>query len=446
MKEKFFYIKTYGCQMNFYDSEKISDLLKPLGFKPSENLDICELAILNTCHIREKASEKMYSDIGRLAKYKNLKLKNGKNFKIAICGCVAQAEGKRILEKNKNVDMVFGPQNYHTLPQKLKEISSINKILDINFPKESKFDFFPKPSNKGTTAFVSIQEGCDKFCTFCVVPYTRGAEFSRPVNDIIFEIKSLARLGVKEVTLLGQNVNAYKGSFRLKDGSRKFMDLANLFSEINQISEIKRIRYITSHPADMSDDLIIAHSKIKKLMPYLHLPIQSGSNKILRKMNRKYTKENYVKIVGKLRESRKDLALTSDFIVGFPGETSQDFDETMDIVKEVKFAGAYSFKYSPRPGTPAFELKNLVDETESNRRLQTLQKELLIQQNNFNKSFIGKNLSVLIEKEGKKKNQYVGRSQYLQPVHVFSNENIIGKIFNVSINEITSHSLHGEIN
>ncbi len=431
--------------MNFYDSEKISDLLKPLGYKPSENLEICDLAILNTCHIREKASEKMYSDIGRLAKYKNLKQKSGNNFKIAICGCVAQAEGKRILEKNKNVDMVFGPQNYHTLPQKLMETSSNKKILDIEFPKESKFDFFQKPCNKGVTAFVSIQEGCDKFCTFCVVPYTRGAEFSRPAKDIIIEIEHLAKLGVKEVTLLGQNVNAYKGVYFSLDGEKKTLDLANLFHEINQISGIKRIRYITSHPADMTENLIDAHYRINKLMPYLHLPIQSGSNKILSKMNRKYTKEDYISLVNKLRKSRKDLALTSDFIVGFPGETSQDFEETMDVIKKVKFAGSYSFKYSPRPGTPAYELENVINEDESDKRLRIIQKELLLQQNDFNNSFIGKDLSVLIEKKGKKNNQYVGRSQYLQPVHVFSKKEIIGKIFNINIKDITAHSLHGEI-
>ena len=429
--------------MNFYDSGKICDLLKPLGYKISESPEKCDLAILNTCHIREKASEKMYSDIGRLSKYKKAQINRGKDMIIAICGCVAQAEGERILKKNRVVDMIFGPQNYHLLPKKIIEKERNKKYLEINFPIESKFDYFPEPSTKGFTSFVSVQEGCDKFCTFCVVPYTRGAEFCRPAIDIIKEVEQLTYLGVQEVTLLGQNVNAYKGTFYNEEKKKIELNLAGLFRELEKIKNLNRIRYITSHPSDVDEDLIIAHKKINKLMPYLHLPIQSGSNKILKAMNRKYTKERYLEIIQHLKKARPDIAITSDFIVGFPGETDTDFDDTMDVVKSIKFAGSYSFKYSARPGTPASLLKHTIEDDISNKRLKILQEELTKYQTEFNNSFLGRNLSVLFEKKGKKDNQYVGRSEYLQPVHVFSKKSLIGKILNVDINKITSFSLHG---
>ena len=443
--QKFFYIKTYGCQMNFYDSNKIKDLLKPLGYELSENIESCDLAILNTCHIREKASEKMYSDIGRLAKYKRNQLALGADMTIAICGCVAQAEGEEILKRNKAVDIVIGPQNYHSLPEILSKKEKNKRYIENEFDVKKKFDSFPMPSASGVTSFVSIQEGCDKFCTFCVVPYTRGAEYSRSVIDIYMEVKKLVSLGVKEVTLLGQNVNAYHGFFMNKDGIKQVYSLAMLCSFLSKIEGLKRIRYITSHPADMTDELILEHKKNNNLMPYLHLPIQSGSNKILKDMNRRYTKEKYVSIVKRLRKAKPGIALTSDFIVGFPGENQEDFDDTMDIVKLLKFAGSYSFKYSPRPGTPAALRTEAVNEKVSDKRLKILQMELKKQQSDFNSSCLGRTMSVLVEKRGKKENQFVGRSEYLQPVHVFSKENLSGKIVKINIDSITSFSLHGTL-
>ena len=431
--------------MNFYDSNKIVDLLKPLGYQMSNKPENCDLAILNTCHIREKASEKMYSDIGRLANFKKNQIASGRNMTIAICGCVAQAEGEEIIRRNSAVDIVLGPQNYHSLPKILhKKVNGV-KYIQNEFPKENKFDFFPEPSSTGCTAFVSIQEGCDKFCTFCVVPYTRGAEYSRSVSEIIIEVKKLASLGVKEVTLLGQNVNAYHGKGKDLNDNESVFSLSDLCDQLSKIKNLHRIRYITSHPADMKDELIQAHKHNLKLMPYLHLPIQAGSNKILKEMNRRYTKEKYLTIVDKLRKAKPDLALTSDFIVGFPGETHKDFDETIDLVKIIRFAGSYSFKYSPRPGTPASLINNLTDDSVSDKRLKVLQSILKTQQEEFNDSFIGNKLSVLIEKKGKKKNQYVGRSQYLQPVHIISSDDIIGQILDIKIESRTSFSLHGRV-
>ena len=442
--QKLFYIKTYGCQMNFYDSDKIVDLLKPLGYRISETPENCDLAILNTCHIREKASEKMYSDIGRLANFKKNQLKSGRDMTIAICGCVAQAEGKEIMRRNNSVDIVVGPQNYHVLPEILIKKEKNKKYIENIFPEKSKFDYFPDPSVNGFTAFVSIQEGCDKFCTFCVVPYTRGAEFSRPAKDIVLEVEKLVSLGVREITLLGQNVNAYHGKISSKEKD-SVCTLSELCSMLAKIKGLMRIRYITSHPADMTDDLINAHKDNYKLMPYLHLPIQAGSNKILKEMNRKYTREEYITVVDKLRKARPDIALTSDFIVGFPGEKNQDFDETVDLVKTLRFAGSYSFKYSPRPGTPASLKGKPVDQKIMNQRLSVLQDILKDQQKEFNNSFIDKELPVLIEKTGKKDSQFVGRSEYLQPVHVLSKKNIIGEVINVRVNSITSFSLHGKV-
>ena len=438
---KSFHIKTYGCQMNFYDSTRIAELLKPMGYYESNLPESCDLIILNTCHIREKASEKMYSDIGRLSIMKQNRKKYGNDLKIVIAGCVAQAEGKEILNRNRDVDIVVGPQTYHKLPELLKR----NEKLVLNdFPNESKFDFLPLINKTQSSAFVTIQEGCDKFCSFCVVPYTRGAEFSRTVNEITFEIEHLILNGVKEVTLLGQNVSSYHGMYKSKETKSKY-SLTDLIQHISKIEGLQRIRYLTSHPSDITDDLIEEHGNNHKLMPYLHLPIQSGSNKILKKMNRKHTKESYIELIKKARIARSDLAISSDFIVGFPGETNKDFEETLEVVKEINFASSYSFKYSPRPGTPASLMKDHVEEETKTNRLQILQKELNNQQEIFNNSFLGQKLSVLFEKKGKKTNQFVGKSQYLQPVHVISKESIIGEIHDVGINNKTSHSLHGNL-
>ena len=440
--KKFFHIKTYGCQMNVYDSEKISDLLKPMGFERSDNPDNCDITILNTCHIREKASEKMYSDIGRLSRLKENRLKSGHDMKIIVAGCVAQAEGEQIFKRNKNVDIVIGPQSYHKITKLLKKKSS--KLIENNFPKESKFDFFPQTKTNSPTAFLTIQEGCDKFCSFCVVPYTRGAEFSRSVNEIVFEANHLVSQGVKEITLLGQNVSAYKGNFISGGRTRKF-HLADLMNKLSEIVKLKRIRYLTSHPVDINSDLIMIHGKNKKIMPYLHLPIQSGSNRILKKMNRKHSRESYIEIIEKIRKVRKDIAITSDFIVGYPGESDSDFKMTLDLVKKINFAGSYSFKFSPRPGTPSAMKNSTVPQKTADIRLKILQEELNDQQSKFNRSFQKKSLSVLFEKKGKRENQYVGRSQYMQPVHVISNDNLIGKIKNVRIKNVESFSLHGNI-
>jgi len=328
--KKLFHIKTYGCQMNFYDSNKISDMLSQIGYEKSNSFEKCDLAILNTCHIREKASEKMYSDVGRLSILKQNKIKTGRDFKIVVAGCVAQAEGKQIFKRNKNVDIIIGPQTYHKLP---KLLTKTQKVIANDFPDESKFDYLPKTRKTNTSDFVTIQEGCDKFCSFCVVPYTRGAEFSRTVNEIYYEIEHLVNLGVKEITLLGQNVSSFHGIYRTKHKNEKY-SLAQLINHISRIDGLQRIRYITSHPSDITDELIQEHGVNQKLMPYLHLPIQSGSNRILKKMNRKHSKESYIELIKKIRGVRSDLAISSDFIVGYPGETRNDFEDTLEVVKK----------------------------------------------------------------------------------------------------------------
>ena len=429
--------------MNVYDSDRISDLLIPMGYTKTDKPEESDLVIINTCHIREKASEKLYSDLGRLSKFKINRNKLGSDLKIVVTGCVAQAEGEEIIRRNKDVDLVLGPQNYHKITSFLKKTPTHK--LHTHFPNESKFDHFPKTKTNEVSAFVTIQEGCDKFCSFCVVPYTRGPEFSRTVNEIVFDIKHLSNQGVREITLLGQNVSDYSGTYN--DGiSKKRLKLADLIKRISDIKNIERIRYITSHPSDISSELINEHKTNFKLMPYLHLPIQSGSNKILKKMNRGYTQEHYISIVKEIKKVRKDFAVTSDFIVGFPGETDEDFNETLKITEEIDFAASYSFKYSPRPGTPSSLLDEHVPENVSDERLKILQKKLDQSQNVFNNSFIGKKVSVLFEKEGKKINQYVGRSEYLQPVHVISDDPLIGKILDVKINKVEAYSLHGQIN
>ncbi len=429
--KKSIYIKSYGCQMNEYDSNRIKDLFVDQGYSVSNNLEDASLVVLNTCHIREKAAEKVYSDIGRINKIK--KKDNKKNFKLVVAGCVAQAEGLEIKSRAPSVDYIVGPQSYHNLPDM---IGDSKKFISDDFLQNEKFKKLLYNTSNKTSEFVSIQEGCDKFCSFCVVPYTRGSEFSRPVQQILNEIKIYIKNNIKEIILLGQNVNAYHGIGQ--DGKSK--DLAYLIEKISEFDEIKRIRYMTSHPIDMSDSLFKIHGNNSKLMPFLHLPIQSGSNNILKKMNRKHTVEDYIKIVEKIKNSRPDIALSSDFIVGYPGETDSDFDFTMKLVDEVKFVIAYSFMYSARPGTPA-QKRNQIDLNVKKARLSALQSLLKEQQIEFNKSFINKKMEVLFEKKGRYENQYVGRTIYNQSVFGKSSNNLINKILNVDIVRSTDFAL-----
>lgn len=435
------YIKSYGCQMNVYDSERMYELMKPHGYKISQNYEESDLIILNTCHIREKAAEKIYSELGRIAPFKKKSNIKGKQLNIVVAGCVAQAEGKEIIRRQPIVDIVVGPQTYHRLPEILNRLSNKQrKIVDTEFPVENKFDELKKIRiNKNAVAFLSIQEGCDKFCSFCVVPYTRGAEYSRPVLDIISEAKNLIQQGAKEICLLGQNVNAYHGLYK-----NRSMSLSELIMEIANLSGVKRIRYMTSHPADMSEDLIVAHGKVDILLPYLHLPVQSGDNNVLEFMNRKYTVESYIKIINKLRNVRQDMAFSSDFIVGFPGETKDAFNNTLNLVKEVNYCQAYSFKYSRRPGTPGSVLKGQVAENIKDERLSELQNILNEQQLIFNNRFIGKSFDVLLERIGKKDNQLVGKSPYMQAVHVKTKNHKIGDIVKINILRADKNSLEGK--
>jgi len=439
------YIKTYGCQMNVYDSERMADVLAPLGYGLSDNPDDADLVILNTCHIREKAAEKVYSDLGRLKPHQQRKAEDGGRMIIAVAGCVAQAEGDEIMARAPQVDMVFGPQTYHRLPEMISKAKRAvgEKVLDTDFPPEDKFDHLPEERvRKGeVTAFLTIQEGCDKFCTFCVVPYTRGAEYSRPAATVLHEAKRLVADGVREITLLGQNVNAYHGDG--PDGRE--WGLGRLCRALAEIDGLARIRYTTSHPRDVDDDLIAAHGEIEKLMPYLHLPVQSGSDRILEAMNRKHTAAEYRHIVDRLRSARPDLALTSDFIVGYPGESDQDFADTLKLVTDIGYAGAFFFKYSERPGTPAASMREQVDDAVKSERLSTLQQLLDSQQEGFNASMVNRTLPVLLEKPGRHADQLVGRSPYLQPVHLDIPDSrhaaMIGTVIDCTITGLTGHSL-----
>jgi tRNA-2-methylthio-N6-dimethylallyladenosine synthase len=440
-KNKKLYIKTWGCQMNVYDSNRMADILKPLGYQVSETPDGADLIILNTCHIREKATDKVFSELGRLKHYKNEKEAAGEKMIMAVAGCVAQAEGDFIMERAPYVDMVFGPQTYHELPEMIIKATG-ERVVNTDFPAESKFDFLPdEQNNQGPCAFLSIQEGCDKFCTFCVVPYTRGAEYSRTLEEIVEEAGKLADNGAKEITLLGQNVNAYHG----KDKKGKNCSLAELIVKIADINGIERIRYSTSHPRDMSEDLLEVHGSVEKLMPFLHLPIQSGSDKILKAMNRKHTSALYVEIIEKLRKYRPDIALSSDFIVGFPGESEADFEDTMELVRTIKFASAYSFKFSARPGTPAANMQNLVPEQAKTERIQALQELLNEQQLEFNKSTVGLTLPVLLDRKGSKAGQLHGRTPYNQAIHINASERLFGQIVHIDIHNAFANSLSGEI-
>ncbi len=433
------YIKTYGCQMNVYDTERMEDVLRPLGYSPSDTPDNADLVILNTCHIREKAAEKVYSDLGRIRIKREEKPK--KDMLIAVGGCVGQAEGEEIFRRAPFVDMVFGPQSYHLLPEMvMKAQRKQGNVIELEFPEVQKFDLLPQPDGShGPAAFLSVQEGCDKFCTFCVVPYTRGAEYSRPVRDILREATLMVQAGVKEITLLGQNVNAFHG----ESTKGNTASLAELIRYLADIDGLERIRYTTSHPRDMDDDLIRVHGEVEKLMPYLHLPVQSGSDAILKRMNRKHTAAHYIDIIHRLREARPDIAMSSDFIVGFPGETEADFNDTMHVVQQVGYASAYSFKYSPRPGTPAATQEEQVPENVKQERLAQLQALINSQQQAFNQRMVGTTMKVLMEKPGKYPGQWIGRSPFMQGVHVNDADAYKHELIEVRITEAHANSLHG---
>ncbi len=429
------YIKTYGCQMNVYDSERMADVLAPLGYGVTDEPQDADLVVLNTCHIREKATEKVYSELGYIKQMKQARAEAGASMTVVVAGCVAQAEGEQIMIRQQAVDLVVGPQAYHQLPELIARTHrKRGERLAADFAADEKFDALPVERNPaGVTAFLTVQEGCDKFCTFCVVPYTRGGEWSRPVETILAEARDLAAKGVREVTLLGQNVNAYAG-----EGG-----LAGLSRQLAKIEGLDRIRYTTSHPADMGDDLIAAHAELPQLMPYLHLPVQAGSDKILKAMNRAHTAQSYLRLVEKIRAARPDIAMAGDFIVGFPGERDADFEATLQLVREVGYAGAFSFKYSRRPGTPASALPGQVAEEVKEERLARLNALLDDQQRAFNISQAGKVLPVLFERPGRHPGQLAGRSPYLQAVHVEGPDHLIGQIVPVRIETASKMSLAG---
>jgi tRNA-2-methylthio-N6-dimethylallyladenosine synthase len=436
------HVKSYGCQMNAYDSQRMADLLAAEGFAETDAADTAELVILNTCHIREKAAEKIYSDLGRIRKWKIRAEAEGRRMRVVVAGCVAQAEGEEILRRAPLVDIVVGPQNYHRLPALLEQAERGGKRVDTEFAAESKFEAIAPAAReairrRGVSAFVTVQEGCDKFCTFCVVPYTRGAEISRPVERIITETRHLARAGVREVTLIGQNVNAYHG----EGPEGRAWTLGRLLRRVAEVPGIARVRYTTSHPRDVDDSLVAAHRDLPQLMPCLHLPVQSGSDRVLAAMNRRHKRADYLRIVARMRAARPDMAFSSDFIVGFPGETEADFRQTLTIVDEVGYAGAFSFKYSPRPGTPAAGAPDQVPEPVKNERLARLQSAIVRNQAAFNARALGATLDVLLEKPGHRPGQLVGRSPHLQPVHVMLPESRIGDIVPVTVVEIGSNSL-----
>ncbi|KWV57678.1 tRNA-2-methylthio-N(6)-dimethylallyladenosine synthase MiaB [Bradyrhizobium macuxiense] len=440
------HIKSYGCQMNVYDAQRMVDTLAGEGFVETASADDADLVILNTCHIREKASEKVYSELGRLRVAKEEAARQGRDMKIAVAGCVAQAEGEEIVHRAPTVDIVVGPQSYHHLPQLLKRAKESGRALETEFPVEDKFGFLPQPKPdairaRGISAFVTVQEGCDKFCTFCVVPYTRGAEVSRPVAKIIDDVTQLTENGVREITLIGQNVNAYHGDG--PDG--RAWPLGKLLQRLAQIPGVARLRYSTSHPRDVDDSLIAAHRDLPELMPFVHLPVQSGADRILAAMNRKHTADDYRRVIDRFRAARQDIAFSSDFIVGFPGETEEEFSATLALVTQIGYAAAYSFKYSPRPGTPAAEMRETVSAAEMDERLGRLQELIDSQQSAFNRAAIGTTVDVLFERAARNPGQIVGRTAYLQPAHVMASPDIIGKILPVRIDSLERYSLIGEL-
>jgi tRNA-2-methylthio-N6-dimethylallyladenosine synthase len=438
--QKRLYIKTYGCQMNVYDSERMADVLAPLGYGLTDSPDGADLVVLNTCHIREKATEKVYSELGQIKRLKQAKAAGGGAMTIAVAGCVAQAEGEEILRRQPAVDLVVGPQAYHQLPELIARAHRARgERLAADFAPDEKFDALPAERRPtGVTAFLTVQEGCDKFCTFCVVPYTRGGEWSRPAEAIEAEARALTEKGVREVTLLGQNVNAYAGPDMQEGGG-----LAGLIRRLAKIPGLERIRYTTSHPRDMDDDLIAAHAEVEALMPYLHLPVQAGSDRILKAMNRAHTAQSYLRLIERIRAARPDIALSGDFIVGFPGERDADFEATLSLVREAGYASAFSFKYSRRPGTPAAALPGQVDEAVKEERLARLQALLDEQQAAFNAAQAGRILPVLFEKPGRHDGQIIGRSPYLQAVHVRAPDRLIGRIVPVRIESTARNSLAG---
>lgn len=442
------HIKTYGCQMNVYDTNRMTDAMAPHGYEEVDAPEKADVVILNTCHIRERAAEKVYSELGRLRKMKDARGLDGERVIIGVAGCVAQAEGDEIRRRAPAVDLVFGPQTYHRLPEMIARADNGGPaVVDTEFPTQDKFGHLPAAQKKrtlarGATAFLTVQEGCDKFCTFCVVPYTRGAEFSRPVALIEEEARNLVAAGVREITLLGQNVNAYHGD--APGGGAATLGV--LIRALGEIEGLERIRFTTSHPRDMDDDLIAAHGEDGKLMPYLHLPVQSGSDRILDLMNRQHTVEFYMEIIGRIRAARPDIALSSDFIVGFPGETDEDFEATLKLVREVKFAQAYSFKYSPRPGTPAAGEADQVPEDVKSERLARLQAALNETQLEFNEACVGRVMPVLFDRRGRQQAQLIGRSPYLQSVHVENvPEHLFGQLASVFIEQGHANSLKGRL-
>jgi tRNA-2-methylthio-N6-dimethylallyladenosine synthase len=440
------HIKSFGCQMNVYDSHRMADTLAAEGFAETARPEDADLVILNTCHIREKAADKIYSELGRIRVLKEAAADAGRRVTVAVAGCVAQAEGAEIIRRAPAVDLVVGPQTYHRLPDLLARATTEGAVVDTEFPLEDKFDLLKAPSRaairaRGVSAFVTVQEGCDKFCTFCVVPYTRGAEVSRAVMQIVAEVERLADAGVREVTLIGQNVNAYHGEG--PDG--RPATLGRLLARIAEIPGIARLRYTTSHPCDMDDSLIAAHRDLPGLMPYLHLPVQSGSDRILAAMNRKHTCADYLDVIARMRAARPDIAFSSDFIVGFPGEREEDFRETLALVDEVGYAGAFSFKYSPRPGTPAADMPEQLADEEKSERLYRLQDRIDRHQAAFNARCRGATFDVLFEKAGRHPGQIVGRSPYLQAVQVMAPAELIGEIAAVTVTDVSTNSLFGAL-
>ena len=433
------HIKTYGCQMNVYDSDRMAGLLAPLGYALTDVVDDADMVLLNTCHIREKAAEKVYSELGRINKMKQARQADGGAMILGVAGCVAQAEGEEVLKRAPYVDMVFGPQTYHRLPEMVARLHREKGAqLDTDFPEESKFDHLTAPGRvEGRAAFLTVQEGCDKFCPFCVVPYTRGAEFSRPVDQVLAEARQLVAQGAVEITLLGQNVNAYHGT----DADGAELGLGGLIRRLAEIDGIARLRYTTSYPAEVDDALIAAHRDVPELMPYLHLPVQSGSDRVLKAMNRRHGRDFYIDLVARLRAARPDLGLSSDFIVGFPGETDADFQDTLSLVREVGYVQAYSFKYSPRPGTPAAAMELQVPEDVKDARLKELQDLLNTQQLAFNQACVGRTLPVLLDRPGRHAGQLLGRSPYMQAVHVDAPADWLGRVADLKIVSAGGNSL-----
>jgi tRNA-2-methylthio-N6-dimethylallyladenosine synthase len=440
------FIKTYGCQMNVYDSVRMTDALAKDGYVATEDMEEADLVLLNTCHIRERAAEKVYSALGRLRDMKKVREAEGREFVIGVAGCVAQAEGEEILRRAPAVDVVIGPQTYHRLPDALKRVRGGERVIETEYALEDKFEHLPVADKariraRGVTAFLTVQEGCDKFCTFCVVPYTRGSEVSRPVAQIVDEAIRLIDGGVREITLLGQNVNAWRAS----GPKGEEWGLADLLYRLAELPGLARLRYTTSHPRDMDERLIGAHRDLRSLMPYLHLPVQSGSDRILKAMNRRHTRAEYITLIDRIRQARPDIAMSGDFIVGFPGETDADFEDTLRIVETVKYAQAFSFKYSTRPGTPGAELGDQVPEDVKSERLERLQALLLKQQREFADSLVGQTMDILLEKPGRMPGQLIGRSPWLQSVNLDAKTLQIGDIINVRITATGPNSLFAEV-